>query len=535
VKDEEKAKQEEKDQKTDFLKGKYIKDLSSEEVAWMCEFCGVHNRVPKNVEKPKATDELYLLKKAQTTKPVAEEEKKETADKVDSEDDTSLIFCVDVSGSMDEKHQVTQDNKKNYVARIKLIKDAVIKQIEDMKKTHPNRKIGLVTFDDRITLYGDCNMPKVPVQVSIDDFDNLLDFSRTQKESIMRKTLSESFNQVSTAIKSLKPDNCTALGPGLLCSLGLIQVLSRYFLYKLTFFRGHPGSRVILCTDGLANRGLGSLGSGDLSNASRAFYERLGDIAVDNGVSISIITIQGNACRVDALGPLTDRTGGTILRVDPTNMDLSEMASNSLIATNVSLKAILHEGLAFEHEDSAHLHNNKSILEKKVGSVSENNEAYFEYRVKGLKDLQEAGVNLDETKSIPLQSQITYTDLKGNEFVRIISKQQELTKDQEEAQKEVKAAILTNYVQKQSANLVLNGKVGEAKKKKAQWSSYITKVAQNKEVNVENKKAFREFEAENEQLEQLILETEAQTKSTSIAKKDEVASKLYKIKQFKKK
>lgn len=130
----------------------------------------------------------------------------------------------------------------------------------------------------------------------------------------------------------------------------------------LTFIKGKPGSRIILCTDGIADAG------------SELFYERIGNIAVDSGVSISIITVEGNACRVDALGPLTDRTAGTILRVNPANMDISEMASNSLIATNVKLKTIMHEGLAFANESPANLVNNGSILVKNVGSVSENNE-----------------------------------------------------------------------------------------------------------------------------------------------------------------
>ena len=115
-------------------------------------------------------------------------------------------------------------------------------------------------------------------------------------------------------------------------------------------------------------------GSGEVSGPSHAFYEKVGDLAIQNGVSISIITIEGNACRVDALGPLTDRTAGTILRVNPANMDLSEMTSNIIVATNVFLKTIMHEGLAFEHEDSSNLHNNGSILIKQVGSVSSNNE-----------------------------------------------------------------------------------------------------------------------------------------------------------------
>jgi len=84
--------------------------------------------------------------------------------------------------------------------------------------------------------------------------------------------------------------------------------------------------------------------------------------------------VEGNACRVDALGPLTDITGGTIHRVNPANVDLSEITQNSLIATNVHLKVIMHEGLAFEHQNVSLLQNNGSILVKKIGSVTANSE-----------------------------------------------------------------------------------------------------------------------------------------------------------------
>ena len=64
ISDEKKAQQDYKDESTDFLKGKYLKGLSVEELAWICEFCGVHNRLLKNVTRPQSEDELYLIKKA---------------------------------------------------------------------------------------------------------------------------------------------------------------------------------------------------------------------------------------------------------------------------------------------------------------------------------------------------------------------------------------------------------------------------------------------------------------------------------------
>jgi len=50
-----------------------------------------------------------------------------------------LIFCIDVSGSMGENHQIETEGKKAMVSRIKLIQEAVQKQLEEMKNTHPNR------------------------------------------------------------------------------------------------------------------------------------------------------------------------------------------------------------------------------------------------------------------------------------------------------------------------------------------------------------------------------------------------------------
>ena len=57
-------------------------------------------------------------------------------------------------------------------------------------------------------------------------------------------------------IEDLQPNGITSLGPGLAVSLGLVAL--------------HPGSEVILCTDGMPNSGLGSLG--DSSVAGKEFY-----------------------------------------------------------------------------------------------------------------------------------------------------------------------------------------------------------------------------------------------------------------------
>lgn len=73
----------------------------------------------------------------------------------------------------------------------------------------------------------------------------------------------------------------TALGPAVLTSVAMAS-------------KGAPGSQVIVCTDGMANVGLGSFrGYGGAEDGALAFYDQVGLLAEQNGVMVNLITIQG--------------------------------------------------------------------------------------------------------------------------------------------------------------------------------------------------------------------------------------------------
>lgn len=72
--------------------------------------------------------------------------------------------------------------------------------------------------------------------------------------------------------------------------------------------KGKPGSVIILCTDGLANLGLGSLEVE--SEESKAFYTKLAAISKEKGIQISIITIKGEECKLAMLSQVVDETNG---------------------------------------------------------------------------------------------------------------------------------------------------------------------------------------------------------------------------------
>jgi hypothetical protein len=73
------------------------------------------------------------------------------------------------------------------------------------------------------------------------------------------------------------------LGPALVASVELAS-------------KGAIGSRVIICTDGVAS------------------------FAKEKQVGVSVLTIKGNRCNVKMLGKVSLATGGSVMKVDPNNL-----------------------------------------------------------------------------------------------------------------------------------------------------------------------------------------------------------------------
>ena len=59
------------------------------------------------------------------------------------------------------------------------------------------------------------------------------------------------------------------------------------------FVNNTTGSRVVVCTDGLANVGCGSLDDDDKFKTAKAFWMNLAEHALQRSVSVSIVTIDG--------------------------------------------------------------------------------------------------------------------------------------------------------------------------------------------------------------------------------------------------
>lgn len=104
-------------------------------------------------------------------------------------------------------------------------------------------------------------------------------------------------------MKGLVCNGGTALGPGLIVALAMAM-------------QGKPGSKVIICTDGLANLGIGAI-EFNAKNGNE-FYDNMAAYAKNKGIMISVLTIKGDQdCSIKNLGKLSNETNGTISRIDP--------------------------------------------------------------------------------------------------------------------------------------------------------------------------------------------------------------------------
>jgi hypothetical protein len=172
----------------------------------------------------------------------------------------------------------------------------------------------------------------------------------------------------------------TALGPAILTSIAMAS-------------QGSKGSSVVICTDGLANVGLGSLENleppGKIEEAND-FYLSLGQYAKFNGVSVNLITIKGEECQLGCLMQIAEEAGGGEVDIlDPMDLinNFSKLLTKKVIASNVNIKIKLHRLLKFRNEIPAFFGKNgvdDSTFNRWIGNVTEESILTFEYTFKNI-------------------------------------------------------------------------------------------------------------------------------------------------------
>ena len=133
-----------------------------------------------------------------------------------------------------------------YVSRMQCLQAAIDQQIIDMTNGASNRKVGIVAFNNEVTILGDGHKePQIVTGDKLFDYDYLIQNGTQQGIERMNQTIAESAKKLQEKLMKLEETGPTALGPAIASSIAMAA-------------QGAPESTVVICTDGLANVGLGA-------------------------------------------------------------------------------------------------------------------------------------------------------------------------------------------------------------------------------------------------------------------------------------
>lgn len=153
--------------------------------------------------------------------------------------------------------------------------------------------------------------------------------------------------------------------------------------------KGSKGSVVVLCTDGLANIGVGALESGP-DESKYQFYDEIAVQAKEKNVSVNIVTIKGESSKLEILSRVVEATNGNIKVVNPEKLsdDFANILKDEVVGLNVETRIMLHKALIFRNEDVNMLKDNKTILVKEFANATTKTKISFEYELREEEDLK---------------------------------------------------------------------------------------------------------------------------------------------------
>ena len=475
---------------------------------WKCEFCSsINNDIIINGENmPK--DEII-------EKCVEPNIVKET----NSGDESTLIFCFDISGSMCQSYNVGSNlkekfnkilgkksvkksslfgssieyqdddkidfsnydftqNNTNYISRLDMVKLSIEDNIKTLLKNSPNVKVGIVSFGSEIEVKGDCLSNVMIIKEKDMNNESKIKSLGEENTNLIKAKIKESSSKIIESIRKTEENGSTALGPAILMSLSLMK-------------NAKIGSRIFLCTDGMSN-----LGVGDISeNREKAieFYVKIGNMAKEKGIVISLITFEDSESEIDVLKNMVELSGGEIIRVNPNQIldGFKDLLDNQAIATDVSIKLNLNKSMTFRDQDKKDLKNEESSIVKKLGNVTKETETYYELKFKHATKLAEMmDIDFNNLKNLIFQTEILYKNRNGDKCVRVITKNLKVSDNKEEINKQAHFNIVSTMQIQKSAKMAGAGNLMGAQ---AQIHLARNFLGSNQHYNMKNQNVFRQF------------------------------------------
>ncbi|XP_017273873.1 circularly permutated Ras protein 1 isoform X2 [Kryptolebias marmoratus] len=385
-----------------------------------------------------------------------------------------LLFCIDASGSMSLTSEVLEGKQVVQRSRLEFVQQAVLQSVQRLSEQQPEVRVGLITFNYQVTMHGYEKFKSL--LLSGDDLNDSKYLKEAADNFPSPPPLSQTKEYLRSQIINLSANGTTALGPAALLA---IRMASR-----------HPGSKVIICTDGKANAKLGNLEEEDNDArtllSSNIFYKDLGEYAANQGVVVSVLSIEGTDCRLDELGRLADRTGGKVVIANPSRLHLEfeEIIQSRIIATHCAVTLLLPKSLRLRGEREA---GHKGTRE--VGNVNLETEITIQF---GANKQNTEALALAPGSRVAIQLQIRYRRSNRQMMLRVMTVEREVTDDSSAVLSSLSLAILQLNSLQASATLAVRGRFQDAKKE-GELQRKLIERAMKYSRNAEDKQTFKEL------------------------------------------
>jgi len=321
---------------------------------------------------------------------------------------TMIIFCVDVSASMSTAMKL--DGGRS-MTRLQCVQTAVSQQLEFLQKHQPDCVVVIVTFGAEVCVYTDGGNKSLVARQIHDNQVGLVEKGQGLG-SLCSEKVADVSERLNATISGLKPSGNTALGPALATAVGLAS--------------GRPGSKIVLCTDGMANNGVGAIKNRD---QVVEFYGDIGRRAAEEGTSISVITMEGEDCSMENLGTCADLTGGQVEMVDlqALSTKVGAMLANATLATGLQIVVIAGEGASLGAGSATTQKGTACIATLSVGTATARTDLTLKASV-----LADLASKCDP--SVPLQLQLRYTRPDGEDVLQVLTVQPSVCSKREEVE-----------------------------------------------------------------------------------------------------
>ena len=105
----------------------------------------------------------------------------------------------------------------------------------------------------------------------------------------------------------------------------------------------------------MSNLGIGSLEEN--KEKAKEFYTKIGNMAKEKGVVISLITFEDSESEIYILKNMVELSGGEIIRVNPSQIleGFNDLLENNVIASDVEVKLNLNKCMTFRDEEKINI------------------------------------------------------------------------------------------------------------------------------------------------------------------------------------